>query len=39
MENIFTGKTVEEAVNAGLEELGLTAEDVDVEVLLSLIHI
>lgn len=33
MENIFTGKTVEEAVNAGLEELGLTAEDVDVEVL------
>ena len=33
MENIFTGKTVEEAVNAGLEKLGLTAEDVDVEVL------
>lgn len=33
MENIFTGKTVEEAVKAGLEELGLQAEDVEVEVL------
>ena len=33
MENIFTGKTVEEAVNAGLEQLGLTAQDVEVEVL------
>ena len=33
MENIFTGRTVEEAVSAGLEELGLTAQDVDVEVL------
>ena len=33
MENIFTGKTAEEAVKAGLEELGLTADDVEVEVL------
>lgn len=33
MENIFTGKTVEEAVKAGLETLGLQEEDVEVEVL------
>ncbi len=33
MENIFTGKTVEEAVQAGLEALGLTADEVEVEVL------
>ena len=29
----FTGKTVEEAVETGLKELGLTREDVEVEVL------
>ena len=33
MENIFTGKTVEEAVKIGLETLGLQEEDVEVEVL------
>ena len=33
MENIFTGKTVEEAVKTGLETLGLQEEDVEVEVL------
>lgn len=33
MENVFTGKTVEEAVETGLSELGLTREDVEVEVL------
>ncbi len=33
MEQIFTGKTPEEAVEAGLKALGLTREDVDVEVL------
>ena len=29
----FTGKTVDEAIEEGLKELGLTREDVDVEVL------
>ncbi|MDE6411529.1 MAG: protein jag [Clostridia bacterium] len=29
----FTGKTVDEAIEAGLNELGLTREDVEVEVL------
>lgn len=33
MENVFTGKTVEEAVEAGLRELGVAREDVEVEVL------
>ena len=33
MEKIFSGKTVEEAVEAGLKELGLTREDVETEVL------
>ena len=33
METIFTGKTVEDAVAAGLEALSLTREDVDVVVL------
>ena len=33
MENIFTGKTVEDAVKAGLEALGVKQSDVDVEVL------
>lgn len=33
MENVFTGKTVEEAVETGLSELGLTRGDVEVEVL------
>ena len=33
MENIFTGKTAEEAVKAGLEALGVQEEDVEVEVL------
>ncbi len=33
MENIFTGKTVEDAVKAGLETLGVKQSDVDVEVL------
>lgn len=33
MENVFTGKTVEEAVETGLKELGLTRDNVDVEVL------
>ena len=29
----FSGKTVEEAVQKGLEELGLTAETADIKVL------
>ena len=33
MENIFTGKTVEEAVKVGLETLGVKESDVEVEVL------
>ena len=33
MEKIFSGKTVDEAVEAGLKELGLTREDVETEVL------
>lgn len=33
MENIFTGKTVEEAVKVGLETLGFKESDVTVEVL------
>ena len=33
MENIFTGRTVEEAVAAGLEALGVQREDVEIEVL------
>lgn len=33
MENVFTGKTVEEAVETGLKELGAAREDVEVEVL------
>lgn len=33
MEQEFTGKTVDEAVEAGLKALGLPREDVDVEVL------
>ena len=33
MEQIFTGKTPEEAVEAGLKELALTREDVEIEVL------
>lgn len=33
MENIFTGKTVEEAVEAGLEALGVQKEDVEIKVL------
>ncbi len=33
MENIFTGKTVEEAVKVGLEKLGVKESDVTVEVL------
>ena len=33
MENIFTGKTVEEAVKVGLETLGVKESDVTVEVL------
>ena len=33
MENIFTGKTVEEAVKVGLEKLGVKESDVEVEVL------
>ena len=33
MENIFTGKTVEEAVKVGLETLGVKESDVKVEVL------
>ncbi len=33
MEKTFSGKTVEEAVKAGLEELGLPREDVEIEVL------
>ena len=33
MENIFTGKTVEEAVKIGLETLGVKERDVEVEVL------
>ena len=33
MENVFTGKTAEEAVEAGLKELGVAREDVEVEIL------
>ena len=33
MEKIVTGKTVDEAVEAGLAELGLTREDVEIEVI------
>lgn len=33
MEKIVTGKTVDEAVEAGLKELGLTREDVEIEVI------
>ena len=33
MENIFTGKTVQEAVKIGLETLGVKESDVEVEVL------
>ncbi len=33
MEYIFTGKTPEEAIEAGLAELKLTREDVDIEIL------
>lgn len=33
MENIFSGKTVEEAVKAGLDALGVTADEVEIEVL------
>lgn len=33
MESIFKGKTVEDAINIGLAELGLTKEDVEIEVL------
>ncbi len=33
MERIFSGKTVDEAVEAGLNELALTREDVEIEVL------
>ena len=33
MENMFTGKTVEEAVKIGLETLGVKESDVEVEVL------
>ena len=33
MENIFTGKTVEEAVRIGLETLGVSESDAEVEVL------
>lgn len=33
MENIFTGKTVEEAVQTGLETLGVKESDVTIEVL------
>ena len=29
---VFTGKTVEEAIEIGLQELSLTREDVDIEV-------
>ena len=32
-ENIFEGKTAEEAVESGLTALGLKREDVEVEVL------
>ncbi len=32
-QKVFTGKTVEEAVAAGLAELGVSAEDVEIEVL------
>ena len=31
MSKIFTGKTVDEAVNAGLKELGLNAEQVEMK--------
>ena len=33
MSKIFSGKTVDEAVNAGLIELGLTKEQVEILVL------
>jgi len=33
MENVFKGKTVEEAIAAGLAELGLSREEVEIEVL------
>ncbi len=33
MENIFTGRTVEEAVSAGLEALGVQQSEVEIEVL------
>ena len=33
MEKIVTGKTVDEAVEAGLTELGLTRDDVEIEVI------
>ena len=33
MEKIVTGKTVDEAIEAGLTELGLTRDDVDIEVI------
>ncbi len=33
MEKTFSGKTAEEAVEAGLKELGLTRDDVEIEVL------
>ncbi len=33
MESIFTGKTVEEAIDKGLEELGISREEAEIEVL------
>ena len=33
MENVFSGKTTEEAVETGLKELGVSREDVEVEIL------
>ncbi len=33
MDKVFQGKTVEEAVEAGLKELGLAKEDVEIEVI------
>lgn len=33
MENIYTGKTVDEAVENGLKDMSLTAEEVEIEVL------
>lgn len=32
-QNVYTGKTVEEAIKAGLEEMGLTEEQADIEIL------